>query len=334
MIYLARRAMVPPQRRRINNGFMSVLVTGAAGFIGYHVSEALLARGDEVVGVDNMSPYYDVNLKRSRLERLQGHNGFRFHQIDIADWEAVQELREDSVRCIVHLAAQAGVRYSLENPFAYAHSNLVGYLSILELARALPKLDHLVYASSSSVYGKNEPPFTVGDRVDQPISLYGATKKSDELMTHCYSHLFGVPATGLRFFTAYGPWGRPDMAAFAFTRAILAGEPIRVYNDGDMRRDFTYIDDVVSGILAVLDGPPEAANGAPPYRLYNVGNNRPEDLLRYIELLEKAIDDRYFGRRRGSAPGRVPHPRVGHPRARHPRIRRGRRPAEDDGRGR
>ncbi len=270
---------------------MTVLVTGAAGFIGYHVSAALLARGERVVGVDDLNPYYDVALKQARLDRLTREAGFAFHRLDIAERGALASAcGDDGVDRVVHLAAQAGVRYSLKDPFAYQRTNLAGQLEVLELCRHLPRCAHLVYASSSSVYGGNAKlPFAEADRVDTPVSLYGATKKSGELMAYAYSLLYGIPTTGLRFFTVYGPWGRPDMAAFTFTRAILAGEPIRVYNDGDMRRDFTYIDDVVSGVLAVLGGPPEAANGIAPYRLYNVGNNRPEDLLRYIELLEKAI---------------------------------------------
>ena len=269
---------------------MSILVTGAAGFIGYHVSEALLARGDPVVGIDNLDPYYDVNLKKARLARLERHNAFTFHCLDIADHAAMTEALElhKSIGRVVHLAAQAGVRHSLENPFAYMSANVIGHLSVLEYCRHLPEVDHLVYASSSSIYGLNATPFSVEEQTDQPISLYGATKKAGELMTHTYSHLFGLPATGLRFFTAYGPWGRPDMAAFRFARAILAGEPIKVFNHGKMKRDFTYIDDVVAGVLAVLDGPPQALNGVPPCRIYNISNNGPEDLLRYISLIEKA----------------------------------------------
>ena len=271
---------------------MTVLVTGAAGFIGYHVCEALLARGEPVLGVDNLFPYYDVNLKKARLAQLEQRQGFAFCLADISDQEALSGALEDreSLRRVVHLAAQAGVRYSLEDPFAFARSNLVGHLTVLELCRSLPNLEHLVYASSSSVYGGNPKlPFATDDRVDKPVSLYGATKNAGELMTRCYSHLFRLPATGLRFFTAYGPWGRPDMAAFKFTRAILAGEPIHVFNNGDMKRDFTYIDDVVAGVLAVLDEPPMGENAAPPCRLYNIGSNRPEPLLRYIAILEEAI---------------------------------------------
>ena len=271
---------------------MTVLVTGAAGFIGYHVCEALLARGEPVLGVDNLFPYYDVNLKKARLAQLEQRQGFAFCLADISDQEALSGALEDreSLRRVVHLAAQAGVRYSLEDPFAFARSNLVGHLTVLERCLALPNLQHLDYACSSSYYGGHPKlPFATDDRVDKPVSLYGATKNAGELMTRCYSHLFRLPATGLRFFTAYGPWGRPDMAAFKFTRAILAGEPIHVFNNGDMKRDFTYIDDVVAGVLAVLDEPPMGENAAPPCRLYNIGSNRPEPLLRYIAILEEAI---------------------------------------------
>ena len=270
---------------------MTVLVTGAAGFIGYHVTEALLARGEQVVGVDNLNDYYDVRLKEARLARLQGRNGFAFHRIDIADIEAMRALMAGApdIRRIVHLAAQAGVRYSLENPFAYVQANLVGHMTILEIARHQPGFEHLVYASSSSVYGGNTKlPFSVDDRTDTPVSLYAATKKADELMSHCYSHLYRIPQTGLRFFTVYGPWGRPDMAMYIFCKAIAAGKPIPVFNHGEMHRDFTYIDDIVSGVLASLDNPPKA-NGAPPCRVYNIGNHRSEPLMRMIELIEKAM---------------------------------------------
>ena len=271
---------------------MRVLVTGAAGFIGFHVSRALLARGDEVVGVDNLNAYYEVTLKEARLAGLEAHQGFRFVHRDIADHEALAAAigGEGEINAVVHLAAQAGVRHSFDHPFDYASANLVGHLSILELCRRLPGLEHLVYASSSSVYGGNEKlPFAVEDRVDTPVSLYAATKKADELMSYVYSHLFGVPQTGLRFFTVYGPWGRPDQALFIFTRAMLAGEPVHLFNRGDMRRDFTYIDDVVAGILAALDRPPAGEGKAPPHRLYNIGNNRSEELLRLLEVLEAAL---------------------------------------------
>ena len=237
---------------------MAVLLTGGAGFIGYHTAEALLERGERVVAVDNLNDYYDVSLKQARLARLERHDGFSFHRIDIADRAAMETLAaaNPDIDGIVHLAAQAGVRYSLENPYAYVETNLVGQIVVLEIARHLPGLKHMVYASSSSVYGGNKKlPFALEDRVDMPVSLYAATKRSDELMGHCYSHLYRIPMTGLRFFTVYGRWGRPDMAAFLFTKAILEGRPIDVFNNGDMKRDFTHISDIVSGILACLDRP-------------------------------------------------------------------------------
>ncbi len=268
---------------------MTVLVTGAAGFIGYHVSAALLARGDSVVGVDDLNGYYDTGLKQARLDRLTPDPRFVFHQLDIAARGALAAVRRDSrLDRVVHLAAQPGVRYSLENPFAYERSNLAGHLEVLELCRGHSDFVHLVYASSSSVYGGNSKlPFAEADRVDRPASLYGATKKAGELMSHTYSHLYRVPATGLRFFTVYGPWGRPDMAYYSFTKAILAGEPIRVFNHGRMKRDFTYIDDVVKGVLAALDRPPGDEGESAPHRVYNIGNNRSEPLLRFIEVLER-----------------------------------------------
>jgi len=272
---------------------MTVLVTGAAGFIGYHVSEALLARGDHVVGVDNLNDYYDVRLKEARLERLRGRNGFTFHKLDIADAERLKSTARETpdLRRVVHLAAQAGVRYSLENPFAYVQANLVGHMAILEMCRHLPDFEHLVYASSSSVYGGNTKlPFSVEDRTDTPVSLYAATKKADELMSHCYAHLYRLPQTGLRFFTVYGPWGRPDMAMYIFCKAICAGKPIPVFNHGDMMRDFTFIDDIVSGVIASLDNPPaDGGEGKPPQRLYNIGNHKSEPLMRMIGLIEDAL---------------------------------------------
>jgi UDP-glucuronate 4-epimerase len=270
---------------------MTVLLTGAAGFIGYHVAEVLLGRGEEVIGVDNLNDYYDPSLKQARLARLEGRKGFRFKKLDIADWEAMQAaLAHEPVTRVVHLAAQAGVRYSLINPFAYIRANLLGHTAILELCRTWPKLQHLVYASSSSVYGGNTKlPFAVEDRVDQPVSLYAATKKADELISHAYAHLFQIPQTGLRFFTVYGPWGRPDMAMYLFTKAILEGQPIDVFNHGDMQRDFTYIDDIVRGIIAVLDHPAPPNEHGRPYKLYNIGNNKPEELLRLIGLIEQAL---------------------------------------------
>jgi UDP-glucuronate 4-epimerase len=275
------------------SGTMTVLVTGAAGFIGYHVSLALLGRGQAVLGIDNLNSYYDPALKRARLERLRAHAGFVFEQADIADVDAITQLARrdrDEIAAVVHLAAQAGVRHSLTAPFDYARSNLQGHMVILEVCRhELPELRHLVYASSSSVYGGNtKVPFAVEDRVDQPVSLYAATKRADELLSHCYGHLYGIPATGLRFFTVYGPWGRPDMAAFLFADAIIAGRPIMLYNRGEMERDFTYIDDVVAGVLAALDRPP-AADGGAPHRLYNLGNHRPVALRHFVAVLERAL---------------------------------------------
>jgi UDP-glucuronate 4-epimerase len=280
---------------------MKVLVTGAAGFIGMHVSERLLARGDQVVGVDNLNDYYDVTLKQARLARVEKHEGFRFNKIDIANTEAMAKLFErERPQRVVHLAAQAGVRYSLQNPHAYITSNVVGYTNILEGCRH-NGVEHLVYASSSSVYGGNEKmPFSEDDPVDHPVSLYAATKKSNELMAHCYSHLYGLPTTGLRFFTVYGPWGRPDMALFLFTKAILAARPIDVFNEGRMRRDFTFVDDIVEGVLRVLDCPagpdrgfdkqaPKSSTSWAPYRVLNIGNHRPVELMVYIETLEKAL---------------------------------------------
>lgn len=276
---------------------MTILVTGAAGFIGYHVADRLLARGQAVLGIDNLNDYYSVQLKRDRIADLERRHGsaFRFLAVDFADHDALERaLAGVDITGIVHLGAQPGVRYSLENPRAYAQANLVGHLNLLEVARARPGT-HLVYASSSSVYGANESlPFRVEDRVDHPVSLYAATKKADELMSEAYAHLYRIPQTGLRFFTVYGPWGRPDMAPWLFTRAILAGEPIRVFNHGDMRRDFTYVDDIVTGVVASLDHSPaddgaEKAGGSrAPHRLYNIGNNRSEQLGHFIDVIEAA----------------------------------------------
>jgi UDP-glucuronate 4-epimerase len=266
-----------------------ILVTGAAGFIGAAVSEALLARGETVLGVDNLNDYYDVALKDARLVRLADKPDFSFRKLDIADRDAMLALALEfpAIDRIVHLAAQAGVRYSLVNPYAYVQSNVMGQVVMLELARALPALKHFVYASSSSVYGANEKtPFAVGDAVDRPSSLYAATKRTDELFGYAYAHLYGIPSTGLRFFTVYGPWGRPDMAPMLFARAILAGEPIKVFNHGDMQRDFTYIDDIVNGVVRALDRPPTAT---PPHALYNLGNHKPEKLTDFIAELEKAL---------------------------------------------
>jgi UDP-glucuronate 4-epimerase len=294
------------------------LVTGAAGFIGFHVSRRLLARGDEVVGLDNLNDYYDVQLKRDRLRQLAGQAGFRFLPADLADRGAMERLFEDETfDAVIHMAAQAGVRYSLENPHAYVDSNLVGFMNILEGCRR-QGTRHLVYASSSSVYGANtRMPFSVHHNVDHPVSLYAATKKANELMAHTYSHLYRLPTTGLRFFTVYGPWGRPDMALFKFTRAILAGVPIEVYNHGQMRRDFTYIDDIVEGVIRVADRTPEPNAGwsgdAPdpgtssaPYKIYNIGNNQPVELLQFIEVLEKCLGKKAEKKLLPIQPGDVP----------------------------
>ena len=268
---------------------MPVLVTGAAGFIGSHVCHRLLERGEAVVGVDDMNAYYDPALKQARLARLTGRPGFSFHELDIAREGALAAFSDAGIDGVVHLAAQAGVRHSLENPRAYVRSNLAGHLEVLEFCRFLPACRHLVYASSSSVYGGNtKVPFSESDPVDHPVSLYAATKKADELMSHAYAHLYGIAQTGLRFFTVYGPWGRPDMAYWLFTEAMLAGRPIRVFNGGEMWRDFTYVDDVVDAVVAVLDRPPVAEEDAPA-RVYNVGNNRPVRLGDFIDTLEKVL---------------------------------------------
>ena len=275
---------------------MTTLVTGGAGFIGFHLSMRLLAAGQKVVGIDNLNPYYDPQLKRDRIAEIKrqfGHS-YQFIKVDFADRGALESTLSDlSFDRIAHLGAQAGVRYSIENPHAYVESNLVGHINLLELARhrKLP----MVYASSSSVYGSNKTlPFSVDDRVDHPMSLYAATKKSNELMSECYAHLYRIPLTGLRFFTVYGPWGRPDMAMWIFAKAIIAGEPIKVFNQGEMRRDFTYIDDIVSGVMACLDHPPtddgmvKAGGSVSPHRIYNIGNHRSEELTHMIALIEAA----------------------------------------------
>jgi UDP-glucuronate 4-epimerase len=295
-----------------------ILVTGAAGFIGFHTTRRLLARGDEVVGFDNVNDYYSVQLKRDRLAILEGEPKFRFVKADLADSATIARLFEvERFDKVVNLAAQAGVRYSLENPGAYIQANLVGFGNILEGCRQ-NGVQHLVYASSSSVYGANtQMPFSVHQNVDHPLSLYAATKKSNELMAHCYSHLFGLPTTGLRFFTVYGPWGRPDMAMFLFTKAILQGEPIRVFNHGKMRRDFTYVDDIVEGVLRTLDHTPVAnpqwsgdepdpGTSRGPYRVYNIGNNRPEELLDVIALLEECLGRKAIKEFLPMQPGDVP----------------------------
>ncbi len=278
-----------------------ILVTGAAGFIGYHVAEHLLSRGDVVVGVDNVNDYYDVSLKEARLARLAERPGFSFERLDLADRAGTAGLfARSGAEVVIHLAAQAGVRYSLTNPSAYVDSNLVAFTNVLEGCRH-NSVSHLVYASSSSVYGGNSKiPFRVEDNVDHPLSLYAASKKANELMAHTYSHLFRLPTTGLRFFTVYGPWGRPDMAMFLFTKAMLAGTPIDVFNAGDMRRDFTYIDDIVEGVVRVADRAPEPdpawnatdpdpASSNAPYRVYNIGNSRPVPLLELISILEDEL---------------------------------------------
>jgi len=296
---------------------MKVLVTGAAGFIGMHVAQRLLARGDTVVGIDNLNDYYDVNLKLARLKQLE-KAGFSFHKIDVADTDAINALfAAERFDRVVHLAAQAGVRYSLVNPHAYVRSNITGFLNVLEACRHHP-VAHLVYASSSSVYGGNTRlPFTESDNVDHPVSLYAASKKANELMAHNYSHLFGVPTTGLRFFTVYGPWGRPDMALFLFTRAILDGKPVDVFNHGRMQRDFTYIDDIVEGVVRVMDRAPEPnpvfdtahpdpARSWAPYQVLNIGNHGPAGLLDYLDALEEALGRKATRNYLPMQPGDVP----------------------------
>ena len=280
---------------------MKVLVTGAAGFIGSFVAAKLLERGDEVVGLDNLNDYYDVNLKRARLEKLRAHDQFSFEKLDLADRSGMEQLfRREGLQRVVHLAAQAGVRYSIENPHVYVDSNVVGTLHVLEGCRH-HEIEHLVYASTSSVYGANTAmPFSVHQNVDHPLSLYAATKKANELMAHTYSTLYRLPTTGLRFFTVYGPWGRPDMALFLFTRNILAGKPIDVFNFGNHKRDFTYVDDIAEGIVHALDhvaepnadwssDAPDPGTSRAPYRLYNIGNQRPVDLMKYIGLVEECL---------------------------------------------
>ena len=271
---------------------MSVLITGAAGFIGFHLAEKLLEQGRSVVGVDNLNDYYDPTLKNDRLLALKEKDGFVFHKLDISDRGKIETLvsENQNITEIVHLAAQAGVRYSLVNPYAYTQSNVEAHLILLEAARQLPALKHFVYASSSSVYGANtQLPFCVDDRTDNPVSLYGATKKTMEVMSEAYARMWCLPLTGLRFFTVYGPWGRPDMAAFIFLKNILSGEPIPVFNDGDMQRDFTYIDDIVAGVIACLNKPPILNGNAPLHRIYNIGNNHSEPLMRFIAVIEETV---------------------------------------------
>lgn len=280
---------------------MTLLLTGVAGFIGYHLAEALLARGEHVVGVDNLNDYYDVRLKQARLDRLRDKPGFEFCRADVADREAIHGLvrRHQEIEVVVHFAAQAGVRHSLVDPYAYVQSNVMGHLVVLEAARLLPRLRHLVYASSSSVYGASQMlPFSETERVDTPLSVYAATKRADELISHAYAHLHRLPQTGLRFFTVYGPWGRPDMAYYSFAEAIVAGRPITLYDGGTLRRDFTYIDDIVAGVLGCLDKPPpgDVPGDVPqrdvPQRLLNIGNHRSERVRTLVELLERALGRR------------------------------------------
>ncbi|MCK5384580.1 MAG: GDP-mannose 4,6-dehydratase [Alphaproteobacteria bacterium] len=270
-----------------------ILVTGAAGFIGFHTVLRLLQAGAHVVGVDNLNDYYDVSLKQARLRELDNFKDFTFIKEDIANFEGMEKLWKEHgpFKQVIHLAAQAGVRYSLKNPHTYVQSNLVGHLNILELCRHTEGFEHLVFASSSSVYGKNKKlPYAVEDRVDQPVSLYAATKRSGELMSHSYSHLYGIPQTSLRFFTVYGPWGRPDMSPYIFTDAIIKDKKVPIFNNGDMKRDFTYIDDIVSGVLAVLETPPKRENDEGiPYRILNIGNNKAENLMDYVGAIEKAL---------------------------------------------
>ncbi|MCG8314642.1 MAG: NAD-dependent epimerase [Pseudomonadales bacterium] len=297
---------------------MKVLVTGAAGFIGFHLSQRLLARGDEVIGLDIVNDYYDVSLKYGRLDQLTSHDAFTFEKIALEDQDGIKEVfKKHQPQRVVNLAAQAGVRYSLENPQAYIDSNIVGFTNILEGCRH-NGVEHLVYASSSSVYGANTAmPFSVHDNVDHPVSLYAASKKANELMAHTYSHLFNLPTTGLRFFTVYGPWGRPDMALFIFTKAILEGKPIQVFNYGKHRRDFTYIDDIVEGVIRTLDkvaspnpawsgDNPDPGTSKAPYRIYNIGSNRPVELLRYIEVLEQNLGKQAEKELLPMQPGDVP----------------------------
>jgi UDP-glucuronate 4-epimerase len=285
---------------------MAIVVTGAAGFIGFHVASALLDRGDEVIGIDNLNAYYDPKLKRRRLARLEARRGFRFAHADITDRTAFAgALAGARVSRMAHLAAQAGVRHSLTHPFDYVQANLVGHMVVLEWCRHAAGFEHLAYASSSSVYGGNTKlPFAESDPVDRPVSLYAATKKADELMSHAYAHLYGLPQTGLRFFTVYGPWGRPDMAMWLFTEAIFAGRPISVFNHGDMSRDFTYVDDIVRGVISAVDRTPSAEVG-PPHRVYNIGNHRSEPLLHMIEVLERAIGRKAEKRLEPMQPGDV-----------------------------
>jgi UDP-glucuronate 4-epimerase len=295
-----------------------ILVTGAAGFIGFHLCQRLLARGEQVIGIDNLNPYYDVSLKQNRLTQLLPLPNFSFQKLDLVDQKGMAELfSEANFDVVVNLAAQAGVRYSIQNPYAYTDSNIIGFINVLEGCRH-SGVKHLVFASSSSVYGANTKiPFSVHNSVDHPLSLYAATKKANELMAHTYSHLYGLPTTGLRFFTVYGPWGRPDMALFLFTKAILAGQPIEVFNYGKMKRDFTYIDDIVEGVVRAIDKIPEPnptwagdvpdpATSKAAYKLYNIGNNQPVELMRFIEVLEACLGRQAQKNMLSLQPGDVP----------------------------
>ena len=302
----------------MSNQQPAILVTGVAGFIGFHVANRLLDRGEHVIGLDNINDYYDVRLKEARLAQLKARERFTFVKLDLVDRQGMRNLFTDNtIRRVVHLAAQAGVRYSLVNPHAYTESNIEGFMNILEGCRHAG-IDHLVYASSSSVYGGNtHMPFSIHDNVDHPVSLYAASKKANELMAHCYAHLYRLPCTGLRFFTVYGPWGRPDMALFIFTKAILEGRPIDVFNQGKMQRDFTYVDDIVDGVIRTLDHPatvnaawsgekPDPGTSSAPARIYNIGNHRPVELLHFIEVLEKALGKKAEKRLLPLQPGDVP----------------------------
>ncbi|MCL6435595.1 MAG: NAD-dependent epimerase [Leptolyngbyaceae cyanobacterium HOT.MB2.61] len=297
---------------------MNILITGVAGFIGYHLAQRLLGEGNRVYGIDNLTDYYDVNLKKARLAQLQVEANFTFQFLDLSDRPAVNQIfQNNTFDYIVHLAAQAGVRYSLENPWVYIDSNITGFVNLLEECRSKPP-QHLVFASSSSVYGANtRVPFSVSDNVDYPVSLYAASKKANELIAHTYSHLYGLPVTGLRFFTVYGPWGRPDMAYFKFVKAIEQGKPIDVYNFGKMQRDFTYIDDIIEGIVRVINHPPQqslqaitsaphALNSNALYKLYNIGNNTPVELLTFIEVIESVLGKKAEKRLLPMQPGEVP----------------------------
>lgn len=284
-----------------------ILITGTAGFIGFHLSRNLLEQGYRVVGIDNLNSYYDTTLKQSRINELKKNKSFTFLRLDVAQREDIEQLfTEHNFDYVIHLAAQAGVRYSLDNPYAYVDSNLVGFINILEGCRH-SNIQHLVYASSSSVYGKNKKiPFSTHDNVDHPVSLYAATKKANELMAHTYSNLYGIPTTGLRFFTVYGPWGRPDMAYFLFTKAILEDKPIKVFNYGKMKRDFTYIDDIVEGIVRVMNKIPQSESLSVPYKIYNIGNNQPIELGHFIEVLENCLGKKAIKEFLPMQPGDVP----------------------------